>query len=420
MASETAEVLVVGGGLLGTSIAYQLARERVKVTLLEQNAVGSGTSNHGSGAIGLPEHYVDPPELANLIWKSSQVQMEVTPQIADESGIDVIYMKRDREVTVATTDEAWTHLQRLSRTRVDFLSTTGTSSWGKVDLPTGEEVRRIEPGLGSEIEIYGAEYRTGAIAGAWVDPYRLNLAYAQLAHRHGARVRTGTVAGVLTDGARVRGVRTTDGEQVQSDHVVLAMGNWTPMAEQWFGVPLPVLAIKGHEVRLKCEDQPVSSLRVQGIEVPPLRDPLIILRGDGVYTIGHTTQETFVWDPTGSRDRAFHFDDTIERRATDLILEYAVKLVPALAKGRVIGYVAGPRPIPPDGLPMIGPVPGWEGAYVCVGNPAIMTSCYWGQVMRDLVLGRPLDFSLEPFLPDRFGEGMPLRGRYGIMAFDVT
>ena len=420
MAIEKTDVLVIGGGLLGTSTAYHLAKEKVRVTVLEQNAVGTGTSFHGSGRVALPDHYVFPSELGRLVWTGSKLQMEMTPQIAEESGIDVLYQKRDQDLTIAVSEEAWSELQEVSRAKVKILTDMQAQGWGEVKLISGEDAHKVEPSLGREIEIYGAEYRSGVMAGAFVDPYRLTLAYAQLAHKYGAKTLTRTVTGLVKEGARVIGVQTGSGEQVLCENLVLTMGNWTPVAEEWFGVPLPVRAIKGQEIRLKCDHPPLASLNARGINVRPLTDPLITLRGDGVFTIGHTTQDTYHWDPPGDRQKPYFFDNTVEHHITKLILEYAIKLVPAFAEGRIVGAVAGPRPIPPDGLPTIGPVPRWEGAYVCVGNPGITSSYHWGQVMRDLVVGRPLDFSLEPFLPDRFEEGRPVPAVYGVMSFDVS
>ena len=420
MATEKTDVLIIGGGLLGTSTAYHLAKENVKVTILEQNAVGSGTSFHGSGRVGLPDHYVNPPELGRLIWTGAKLQMEATPEISEESGIDVLYQERDSDLTIAVSEEAWTTLQEVNHAKVKFLTEMHDNARNKVKLISGEDAHKLEPSLGRDVEIHGAEYRTGTSAGAFVDPYRLTLAYAQLAHKYGAKTLTRTVTGLVKEGSRAIGVQTNSGERILSENMVLTMGNWTPVAEEWFGVPLPVHAIKGHEVRLKCDQAPIASLNARGINDRPLTDPMITLRGDGIFTIGHTTQDTYHWDPPGHRQKPYFFDDTIESQVTELILKHAAKLVPAFAEGRVVGYVAGPRPIPPDGLPMIGAIPGWEGAYVCVGNPGISSSFHWGQVNRDLVLGRPLNFSLESFLPDRFAEGRPPPERYGIMSFDVS
>ena len=86
MAIEKTDVLVIGGGLLGTSTAYHLAKENVRVTILEQNAVGTGTSFHGSGRVALPDHYVYPSDLGRLVWTGSKLQMEMTPEIAEDAA----------------------------------------------------------------------------------------------------------------------------------------------------------------------------------------------------------------------------------------------------------------------------------------------------------------------------------------------
>ena len=124
MATEKTDVLIIGGGLLGTSTAYQLAKEKVRVTVLEQNAVGTGTSFHGSGRIGIPDHYVNPPELGRLIWTGSKIQMEATPEVAEESSIDVLYLKRNSDLTIAVSEEAWANLQEVNRAKVDLFVKT--------------------------------------------------------------------------------------------------------------------------------------------------------------------------------------------------------------------------------------------------------------------------------------------------------
>ena len=156
--------------------------------------------------------------------------MEVTPEIAEESGVDVLYQKRDWDLTIAVSEEAWTDVREVSRAKVEILAEMQAQDWGEVNLISGEEARKVEPNLGSKIEIYGAEYRTGAMAGAFVDPYRLTLAYAQLAHKYGAQTLTRTVTGLVKEGSRIIGVQTSSGDQFLSENLVLTMGNWTPVA----------------------------------------------------------------------------------------------------------------------------------------------------------------------------------------------
>jgi glycine oxidase len=230
------------------------------------------------------------------------------------------------------------------------------------------------------------------------------LAYAQLARKYGGKVVRGTAAGLVKDGSRIRGIQTSDGEEVLGDQIVLAMGCWTEKAGEWLGVPMPILPMKGEVVRLEYDGPPVN-VSASGVHIPPMTFYSIGPRGDGEYIINGITKKSYI------------YDNALTDEARKVLMDFTVKLLPTMAEARFVGHVAGTRGVSSDGLPLMGPVSGWEGVYICQGNPGIMCSYYWGQITRDVVLGRDLDFSLEPFRPERFASGESVRGKFGLNVF---
>ena len=167
---------------------------------------------------------------------------------------------------------------------------------------------------------------------------------------------------------------------------------------------MPIQAMKGEVILLDYDGPPIN-VSASGVHIPPMTFYSIGPRGDGDYIVNGITKNSYV------------FDNALTDEARRVLHDFTVKLLPCMAEAGFVGHMAAVRGVSLDGLPMMGPVPGWEGVSVCQGNPGIMCSAYWGQIMRDVVLGRSLDFSLEPFRPDRFGEGKLVRGKFGLNTF---
>ncbi|MBI4338120.1 MAG: FAD-binding oxidoreductase [Chloroflexi bacterium] len=388
MPAEKADVVIVGAGIVGCSAAYFLSQEKLKVVVLEQNAIASGTSGHAPASLGLTLHYTEPPELCEMSRRGSQAVMEMAPAIAEETGIDVGF-RRQPDLALAFSPHGWEEIQRLApKQNLDN------------ELLTAEQCYAREPRLSRDVKLYGGLWCDWA---ARVDSYRLTLALAQAAQKRGAQFLTRKAAGLVKQGSRVAGVVTSTGERVLCDHVLLATGVWTPEASKWVGVPLPVHPMKGEQLLLDYDGPPIDThISGAGISNPPMVNFLFTRRSENTYLVGVTAYESYV------------FDSILREEAKQALLSFAVRLLPCLAEARVTGHMSGPRPIPPDGMPILGPVPSLEGAYVVVGNPGVYCCILWGQLVRDLVLRRPLSYSLKPFLPDRFSA--PVQGKYGIMA----
>ncbi|MFQ5934617.1 MAG: NAD(P)/FAD-dependent oxidoreductase, partial [Dehalococcoidia bacterium] len=191
------------------------------------------------------------------------------------------------------------------------------------------------------------------------------------------------VVGLETDGRRVIGARTTN-ETFYADHTVLAAGPWSGIAERWVPSPIPVRPVKGQRILLRktgfLPKSPVHNFR--GYVVP---------RVDGRVLVGATRHEG-------------EFDQEITADAVARMIATAISSFPLLKDARLVEARAGVRPGSPDGVPIMGPVPGWEGLSMASGHDAVgvMLSAGTGRLMADYISTGDAG-PLEPFSLARFG-----------------
>ncbi|MEE9162892.1 MAG: FAD-binding oxidoreductase, partial [Candidatus Neomarinimicrobiota bacterium] len=232
-----------------------------------------------------------------------------------------------------------------------------------------------------------------------VDSYRLTLAYAKGAEMRGAQVVAEEVTGLQRCGERVTGVVTSKGT-IGCDSVVLAMGAWTGQAEKWAGFPLPISPLKGELLILKYKEAQYWPFFVVGYDTTDGQElpTHLHMQADGLLSVGPTVEPGL-------------FDNVPTQKARNDIMQRATRLMPCIAEAQLVGHVGGPRPNPPDGTTVLGPIPGWEGLFTAVTLPGIMCSALMGRIIADLIFQRPLPVSIEPFYPKRLAE--PIKGHYG-------
>lgn len=357
--SRSPDVVVVGGGVRGASIAYFLARAGVGVTLVEKGFLASGASGTNAGLVNVsgktPEHYTG----------LSLLSADMYPAFVAGLEAEVDY-QRDGFLLVAETDaeaEALrAHAERQSRV-------PGVT----VELLDGAVARRLEPALSPRLAAVAFCAQDGN-----VDPMKLTLALGRAARRHGARIlHHREVTGIRLRGGRVAGVATAEGE-IGAEAVVDAAGVLVPDVARMVGVEVPVLPQRGQMFQLEA--------------LPPyLHRPVQALRQlrSGTTMVGTTNEYV-------------GYDRSVTHAAAVETLARARRIVPVLARARVIRGWAGLRPMTPDGLPVYEAVREVPGFHVAVGHSGVTLAAVTGQVFLDLVTTGRTDLPIAPYGLARF------------------
>jgi glycine oxidase len=360
---------------MGCSAAYWLSKEGYKVLVLEKEAVAVGASGmasaHWSG-LGLDLwRALEDGRLAELAWRSFQLHQELASVLPQESGIDFGYREHPTIRPAFSSEE----VERLK----SMLSVLGHD-----DPPArwleGQALREVEPRLNRDV-LGGLVCQQ-----AQVMAYPFVLALAAAAERRGMELRHGEAVGLQSSGGRVTGVQLLQGEIIATETVVLAMGPWSQQAAAWVGLKIPVYPVRGQLLELLVPDpQLQASLSYGG--------NYLLHKADGITQAG-TTYE---------RDSGFVNHTTSE--GLEAIMNAALQMAPSLEDAQVVTHVSGLRPASGDSLPLIGPIPGWQGVYMVSGHDrkGMGLSPVSTRIIADLVAKGHNSVPIEAFDPGRFG-----------------
>ena len=367
---ESSDVVIVGGGAAGCSVAYHLALAGVKSTIIEGQGVATQASGFSAGGLNPLQGTGIPGPLGSLAMESYLMHLDLFGQLQDDTGID--YDGRIISLLKVAFDEE--ELAELQETEDVFAPVDGFETrW--LD---NREVLELEPRVSPKI-IRGLVARGNAA----MDSYKYTLALLQSAEKMGASIRSGTVAGLERDNNRITGVRLDD-ETISCGQIVLAMGPWSRKAEAWLDAYIPVDPLKGEITRMELPGTPLNH----------------DLSGGGGSL--HPKPDGLVWCGTTEEWRGF--DKETSTSAHQSILEGAIRLVPDMADARLSLQTACLRPVTPDWLPIIGRLPGWDNVYLATGagKKGILLSPGIGKSVADLMTQGETSLSIGPFSPDRF------------------
>lgn len=351
-------ILVLGAGVIGASIAYRLASRGAAVTVIERSAVACAASGKSGGFLAMD--WCDGTPLMHLARRSFELHAELAEELDGDWGYRGM-----------------------------------TTYGGIVGRPPGRASRGPLPRwISSDVEITG---RLGSRnTTAQVDPAAFTTGMMHAAQGHGAELRLGTATGLLRRGDDVVGV-DLDGETLEGDAVVVAMGPWSVLATKWLSMP-PVFGLKGHSLVFETREviPPEALFLEYDEEAGSMLSPEVFPRADGTtYVCAISSNSPLPVDP----ESVVPDDGAIDR-----LKALCGRISPVLADSPVLASQACYRPLTQDGLPLIGAVPGARGAYVATGHSVwgILNAPATAEAIAELILdGAAKTTDLSPFNPAR-------------------
>ncbi len=368
--NNRAEVIIVGGGAIGLSVAYHLGVEGQRaVHLFEKNQISSGTSWHAAGIVG-------PLRSSLNMTRLARHAIELFPQLEQETGQSIGY-RRTGGYWLAQTQERLTELRRI----------------GAVGAAVGLDTEIISP---SELSRAVTFIQTDDLAGAlWVaedaqvSPVDLCTAYAAGAKSRGVVIEEHCgVDQFIVEQNAVKGVVLEDGRRFHSDIVVLCAGLWSRDLAATAGVRVPLQAVE----HMYVVTEPMNSLPDP---VPVIRDldSDLYLKGDtGKLVLGGFERNAKPWDPesAGPHIPFLMFDEDWSH--FEPIMRAGLKRVPELKNTGIHTFMNGPESFTPDTRPMIGESADVAGFYVAAGfnSVGVMSSAGVGHALAGWIQnGRP-------------------------------
>ena len=382
---QTADAVIIGGGVIGCAIQYNLAQLGVPNTvLLERDVLGSGSTGRSQAICRM--HYSN-PITTELAWQSLQIFADFDARVGGQSG----FVRTGYLVVVNEADQGG--LER------------NVAMQQELGVPTSVVSRDDLARLAPMVTLYDDERAAWEPESGYADPYQVTVSYSARAQEAGARIVTRNPAsGIEADGDRVQAVVTANGERIATDTVIVAAGPWSKQVLAGVGVDVPLIPVR-HQVATVARP----------VEVVPHHP-----------TVGDISQ-SFSFRPDGSNFTTMGFGDDDEQSDPDVYpqgLELSeaataraklARRVPGMADAYYRGGWSGLFTTTPDWHPILDAVPGVSGLYCAIGfsghgfklSPAI------GKSVAELVVeGRARDVDLTPLRFTRFTEGDLLESSY--------
>lgn len=367
---STTEVVIVGGGVIGCSIAYHLRKAGVAVTVIERGEIGGEASSAAAGLLAPLGSLSGAGPFADLLLASFALFPALVPELEEASGVRMEYEQTGALRVVRNAKNVPNLRKRMK-------------AWLPLGLQlhwlTGEEARQREPTLSPDVcaGLYAPEE-------AQIRASQVVKAFAQAAANAGAILRSHTpITGIQRHNGRVTGVVTSQGETIACDHLVIAAGAWAAQWSDWLRIKLAVAPQRGQILALR---QPVSPLHHiifgEAIYLAP--------KQDGTVIVGATKEEA-------------GFEKQLTAGGVAWLLSTAIRLIPSLEQCAIERMWTGLRPKMPDNLPVLGPAPGWQNVTLAVGHGSvgIMLSAITGKTLAEAIVTGVTPDLIRPFTLDR-------------------
>lgn len=371
------DAAIVGGGIIGTSIAFELASANLRVVILDRQQPGLESSWAAAGMLSPGPDAASALPLVPLAKDSLRQYPEFVTAIEKTSGKSTGFA-RPGTLEIFTGQNAEQNLDAM------------LARYRRLDLPieplSSDTARKLEPSLGPEA-------RAAALLPqeATIEPRALISAAIDACKNQGVAFRTGiAVTSFLRDGNRSTGVLAGN-EKITARFVVLAAGSFCGTLTENHGAPnshsfaqfAPTYPVRGQMLALRS-----PHLKIE--RVIRSENAYVVPRADGRMVAGSTLENV-----------GFHKGVTAEGKQK--ILMGVAQMIPALASAQIVESWSGLRPGTPDNLPIIGPTE-IEGLLVATGHyrNGILLAPATAKIVRNLIVTGKTDFNIKPFSSERF------------------
>lgn len=370
----TADVVIIGGGIMGASTAYHLAqRGCTDLVILERDLLAQASTGLSAG--GIRQQFSHP---ANI--RLSQEAVRVFSRFKEQFDVDMEF-RQVGYLFLAQSEQVWQEFLENVDIQLQYHV--------PVEVLTPDDIRRRWPYL----HVADLQGGTFCAEDGYADPYMAAMGFANAARRLGVRIEEQTkVTGIRIEGGRMVGVETTRG-QVSSPIVINVAGPWGGEVARLAGLDLPVRPYRRQVFVTKAfEAIPKPVPMILDIE------PAFYFRGEGPGLLMGMS------DP----DEPSSFNTNVDYSFLERLIDRAVQRAPILEEAEIHRGWGGLYAITPDDNPIIGALPGADGLFCAIGfsGHGFQQAPTVGRILSELTLDGETDFDISPFAHDRFDRVM--------------
>jgi len=381
VAWKRADVVVIGGGIIGTAIAYFLSRQKINVILLEKGGIASGSSGACDGAV------VMQTKKPGVHLKLAMQSHALLSRMQDHLPVPLEYKKNGGLIVIETEDEKTAMQQFVEAQRQAGLD---------VELVDHKQLRALAPHLSDHL--IGATYSP---LDSKINPIALTLGFAMGAKQMGLKILTGTaVLDIEVEGRQISAVVTAAGK-IETRTVVNATGVYASEIGRMLGIEIPIKPRRGQLLVTEARPGLLKPWLGSANYIAAKFNPQLAKEGAGGVSIDQTQNGNLL---LGATREFVGYDKRTTVEGLKQIASRAVRILPDLKHTHLIRAFAGLRPYTPDGLPILGEVQKIKGLIMAAGHEGdgIALSAITGKLISELVIDGKTDVALDSFNLKRF------------------
>ncbi|MDM8542481.1 FAD-dependent oxidoreductase [Desulfococcaceae bacterium HSG9] len=381
MAWKSADVVVIGGGIIGTAIAYFLSRQKIDVILLEKDGIASGSSGACDGAV------VMQTKKPGVHLKLAMESHALLSRMQDHLQMPIEFEQNGGLIVIETDEEKTAMKQFVKAQRQAGLD---------VELLDHKQLHALAPHLSDHLisATYSPQDST-------INPIALTLGFAMGAKQMGAEIITGsTVSNIEVEGRQISAVETAAGK-IETRTVVNATGVYASEIGRMLGIEIPIKPRRGQLLVTEARPDLLKPWLGSANYIAAKFNPQLAKEGAGGVSIDQTQNGNFL---IGATREFVGYDKRTTTEGLKQIASRAVQILPVLKNMHLIRAFAGLRPYTPDGLPILGKVEKIKGFIMAAGHEGdgIALSAITGKLISELVSEGKTDVALDSFNLNRF------------------